>query len=72
MKKIFTAGNIRELQNKVERNEISYSKMIEVLNEMASIKFDKKQCCHPLSKIMFWNNGSIECSVCGYKINKLI
>lgn len=36
MKKIFTVGNVREVMDAYERGEISYSKMVETFNEMAS------------------------------------
>lgn len=38
MKKIFKVAHIRDLQEKVDKGEISYGKMVEILNQMANIE----------------------------------
>lgn len=37
MEKIFTVALLRDLEKQVQKGEISYSRMVEILNERASV-----------------------------------
>jgi len=46
MKKVFKIADIRDLDEKVSRGEISYSRMVEILNEMAEKSYlGNNLCC---------------------------
>ena len=80
MEKVFKVADIRDLEQKVALGEMSYSRMVEVLNEMAEEYYSKVKklnepavigmCEHPLDSLMFWNNGMVECKKCGLKTEK--
>ena len=77
MEKVFKVADIRKFEQQVTKGDISYSRMVELMNEMAYThyvvnkncnKHDASGMCeHPIKSLMFWNTGEVECSICGYK-----
>jgi len=41
MKKVFRIADIRKLEQQVSKGEISYSRMVEIMNEMANLAHSK-------------------------------
>jgi len=77
MKKVFKIADIRKLERMLIKEEISYSRMVEIMNEMANNALPQVKkliipdvsgtCEHPMKELIFWNTGYVECKKCGYK-----
>lgn len=78
MKKVFKVADLRDLDSRVSIGEISYSRMVEILNEKAYEVYSKEHldappvsvsfCEHPLEHRMFDFKNFPWCMKCGKRM----
>jgi len=63
--KLLRVADVRDCIDPYDREEISYTKMVELLNEAANRNFQTRICEHPYYSVMDTGMNQMKCLVCG-------